>query len=42
MMTGSISVVLAAIVMATLPVVIVYIFGQRYLIEGLMVGGLKG
>ena len=42
MLTGSISVVLAAIVMATLPVVIVYIFGQRYLIEGLMVGGLKG
>lgn len=42
MMTGSISVVLAAIVMATLPVVIVYVFGQRYLIEGLMVGGLKG
>ncbi|MCE2490193.1 MAG: carbohydrate ABC transporter permease [Anaerolineae bacterium] len=42
MMTGSISVVLAAIVMATLPVVLVYVFGQRYLIEGLMVGGLKG
>ncbi|MCY4525830.1 MAG: carbohydrate ABC transporter permease, partial [Anaerolineaceae bacterium] len=40
MMTGSISVVLAAIVMATLPVVLVYVFGQRYLIEGLMVGGL--
>jgi multiple sugar transport system permease protein len=42
MMTGSISVVLAGIVLSTLPVVVIYIFGQRYLIEGLMMGGLKG
>ena len=40
--TGSISVVLAGIVLSTIPVIIIYLFGQRYLIEGLMVGGLKG
>jgi len=40
--TGSISVVLAGIVLSTLPVIIMYIFGQRYLLEGLQVGGLKG
>ncbi len=40
--TGSISVVLAGIVLSMIPVLIVYIFGQRYLIEGLMAGGLKG
>ena len=40
--TGSISVVLAGIVLSTIPVIIIYIFGQRYLIEGLMMGGLKG
>ena len=42
MMTGSISVVLAGVTMSLIPVVIVYIFGQRYLIEGLMMGGVKG
>jgi len=42
MMTGSISVVLAAVTMSLIPVLIVYIFGQRYLIEGLMMGGVKG
>ncbi|MHB8629444.1 MAG: carbohydrate ABC transporter permease [Aggregatilineales bacterium] len=40
--TGSISVVLAGIVLSTIPVVIIYILGQRYLVEGLMLGGLKG
>jgi multiple sugar transport system permease protein len=42
MATGSISVVLAGIVLATLPVIVIYILGQRYLVEGLMMGGLKG
>lgn len=42
MATGSISVVLAGIVLSTIPVIIIYIFGQRYLVEGLMAGGLKG
>lgn len=42
MMTGSISVVLAGIVLSMIPVIIVYLVGQRYLIEGIMMGGLKG
>lgn len=39
--TGSISVVLAAIVMSFIPVLVVYVIGQRYLVEGLMMGGIK-
>lgn len=42
MMTGSISVVLAGVVLSLVPVIIVYLFGQRYLMEGIMVGGIKG
>jgi multiple sugar transport system permease protein len=42
MMTGSISVVLAGVVLSMIPVILVYLFGQRYLIEGIMMGGLKG
>lgn len=41
MMTGSISVVLAGIGRSMIPVMIVYLFGQRYLIEGIMMGGLN-
>jgi len=40
--TGSISVVLAGIVLSTIPVIIIYILGQKYLVEGLMAGGVKG
>lgn len=40
--TGSISIVLAGVVVSLLPVLIIYILGQRYLIEGIMMGGLKG
>jgi multiple sugar transport system permease protein len=40
--TGSISVVLAGVVISLLPVLVVYLVGQRYLIEGIMMGGLKG
>jgi len=42
MQTGSISIVLAGVTISLIPVVIVYIFGQRYLIEGMMMGGVKG
>ncbi len=42
MATGSISVVLAGVVLSLVPVILVYIFFQRYLIEGIMLGGLKG
>jgi multiple sugar transport system permease protein len=40
--TGSISIVLAGVIVSLLPVLIVYLFGQRYLVEGIMMGGLKG
>jgi len=39
--TGSISVVVAGVVISLIPVVFVYFFGQRYLIEGIMMGGVK-
>lgn len=42
MMTGSISVVLAGVTLSMIPVILVYLIGQRYLIEGIMMGGLKG
>lgn len=40
--TGSISVVLAGIVVSLLPVLALFILAQRFVIEGLMRGGLKG
>lgn len=40
--TGSISVVLAGVVVSLLPVLVIYLIGQRYLVEGIMMGGLKG
>lgn len=39
--TGSISVVLAGVVLSLLVVLVVYLVGQRYLIEGLTAGSLK-
>jgi multiple sugar transport system permease protein len=40
--TGSISVVLAGVVLSLIPVLVIFMFGQRYLIEGMMKGGIKG
>ncbi len=40
--TGSISVVLAGVVLSLIPVLIIFFIGQRYLIEGIMMGGIKG
>jgi multiple sugar transport system permease protein len=40
--TGSVSVVMAGVLLSLLPVLVIYMFGQKYLVEGLMVGGLKG
>jgi multiple sugar transport system permease protein len=40
--TGSVSVVLAGVVLSLIPVLLVYTVGQRYLIEGIAMGGLKG
>jgi multiple sugar transport system permease protein len=40
--TGSVSVVLAAVMLSLAIVLVVYILGQRYLIEGITVGSVKG
>ena len=40
--TGSISVVLAGVMIALLPVVAVFVLAQRYLIEGIAMTGIKG
>ena len=40
--TGSISVVLAGVILSLIPVLIIFLFGQRYLIEGITMGGVKG
>ena len=40
--TKGISVVLAGVVLSLIPVVLIYIIGQRYLIEGIMRGAIKG
>lgn len=42
MRTGSISVVLAGVVLSLIPVLVIYLIGQRYLIEGIIRGALKG
>jgi multiple sugar transport system permease protein len=39
---NSISVVIAGIALAMIPVFIIYLFGQRYLVEGIVRTGLKG
>ncbi len=39
--TGSVSVVLGGVALSLVIVLIVYMFGQRYLIEGITVGGVK-
>lgn len=40
--TGSTSVIFAGVMLSLIPVLIVYLVGQRFLIEGIMMGGLKG
>lgn len=40
--TGAISVVLAGVVISLLPVVALFVIGQRFIVEGLTRGGLKG
>jgi multiple sugar transport system permease protein len=40
--TGSVSVVMAGVILSLIPVLLVYIVGQRYLIEGIAMGGVKG
>jgi multiple sugar transport system permease protein len=40
--TGSISVVLAGVTLSVIPVLIIFLLAQRYLIEGITLTGLKG
>lgn len=40
--TGSVSVVLAGVIVSLIPVLVVYLWGQRYLIEGVLMGRVKG
>jgi multiple sugar transport system permease protein len=40
--SGSISVVLAGVILSLIPVLTLYVFAQKYLIEGITVGGVKG
>ena len=41
-MTGSISVVMAGIVISMVPALIIYLIGQKHLVEGILTGGVKG
>jgi len=38
---GNLSAVLAGVTLSLVPALLIYIFGQRYLVQGLTVGGLK-
>ena len=40
--TGSVSVILAGVAMTLIPPALVYIFGQKYLVQGSSLSGLKG
>lgn len=40
--SGILSQIMAAVTMAVLPILIVFLFGQRYIIEGLTTSGIKG
>lgn len=39
---GSISVILAGVVVSIIPPTLIFVFGQRYLVEGARIGGIKG
>jgi multiple sugar transport system permease protein len=40
--TGSVAIILAGVVLALLPTLLLYIFSQRYLVEGIASSGIKG
>ena len=40
--SGNLSAVMAGVTLATLPVIIVFLFAQRFFIEGLAMSGIKG
>ncbi|MCP4397484.1 MAG: carbohydrate ABC transporter permease [bacterium] len=39
---GSISVILAGVIVSIIPPTLIFIFGQQYLVEGARIGGIKG
>lgn len=39
---GSVSVILAGVILTLIPPLLLYIFGQKYIVEGTTVGGIKG
>ena len=39
--TGSKAMIIAGVVVSLIPSLLMYCFGQRYLIEGISIGGLK-
>lgn len=40
--SGSIAIVLAGVILSLVPVLILYVFAQKYLVEGITLGGVKG
>lgn len=42
MRNSSISIILAGIIISSIPLIVIYIFGQRYFVEGISLSGLKG
>ncbi|MEM2001259.1 MAG: carbohydrate ABC transporter permease [Candidatus Methanomethylicaceae archaeon] len=40
--TGSVSVIMAGVALAVLPVLVAFVFAQRYLVEGITLTGMKG
>ncbi|MGI9334155.1 MAG: carbohydrate ABC transporter permease [Gammaproteobacteria bacterium] len=41
-MTGSVSVVLAGIIFSIIPALVIYLLGQKHLVEGILTGSMKG
>jgi multiple sugar transport system permease protein len=42
MYSSSVAIILAGVVLALLPTLLLYIFSQRYLVEGIASSGIKG
>jgi multiple sugar transport system permease protein len=40
--TGSVSVIMAGVTLAVLPILVAFVFAQRYLVEGITLTGMKG
>ena len=42
MRNSSISIILAGVIISSIPLLIIYIAGQKYFVEGISLSGLKG